>query len=79
MSTDPTSPTTDRQHETMKAAFQALLRGDTTKRDRIVEDMEQARLLDAKERALQKLKDIDFFVKSDGVAIVSREVLKVAL
>lgn len=71
--------TADRQHETMAAAFQALLRGDTTKRDRIIEDMEQARLLDAKERALQKLKDIDFFVKPNGVAIVSRDILKMAL
>lgn len=69
----------NRQHETLAAAFQAILRGDTTKRDRLLEDMKQARLMDAKERALQKLKDIDFFVSHDGVVIVSRDVLKVAL
>lgn len=68
-----------RQQETMRAAFQALLRGDTSRRDRLMEDMDHARFLDAKERALQKLKDVDFFVKPNGVAIPSRDILKVAL
>lgn len=69
----------DRQHETMAAAFKGLLNGDTTKRDRLVEDMQHAQFLDAKERALQKLKEIDFFVRPDGTAIVSRDILRVAL
>lgn len=71
--------TTNHQHRTMKAAFDALLKGDTSKRDRIVEDMERAHLMDAKERALQRLKEIDFFVRPDGVSIKSRDVMKVAL
>jgi hypothetical protein len=69
----------DHQHRTMAAAFQALLRGDTTKRDSLMEDMERARLMDAKERALRKLKEIDFFVRPDGVSIRSRDILRVAL
>jgi len=63
----------------MAAAFQGLLNGDTAKRDSLIKDMERARLIDAKERELLKLKEIDFFVKSDGVAIKSRDVLSVAL
>lgn len=55
------------------------MKGDTSKRDRLTEDMERARLMDAKERALQKLKEIDFFVRPDGVSIRSRDVLGVAL
>lgn len=74
-----TSKTTNHQHRTMKAAFDALLNGDTSKRDRIVEDMERAHMMDAKERALQRLKEIDFFVRPDGVSIKSRDVMKVAL
>lgn len=69
----------DHQHRTMQAAFAALLRGDTTKRDSLMEDMERAHLMDAKERALQKLKEIDFFVRPDGVSIRSRDVMGVAL
>ena len=69
----------DHQHRTMKAAWDALLQGDTSKRDRLMEDMERAKLMDAKERALQKLKDIDFFVRPDGVSIRSLDVLGVAL
>ena len=69
----------DHQHRTMAAAFQALLNGDTSKRDSLIEDMERARLMDAKERALQKLKEIDFFVRPDGVSIKSRDILRVAL
>jgi hypothetical protein len=72
-------PQNDYQHQTMAAAFQALLNGDTRKRDSLMEDMERARFMDAKERALQKLKDIDFWVRPDGVAISSRDILKVAL
>jgi hypothetical protein len=69
----------DHQRGTMKAAFDALLKGDTRKRDTLVEDMERAHLMDAKERALQKLKEIDFFVRPDGVSIRSRDVMRVAL
>lgn len=69
----------DHQHRTMAAAFQALLHGDTSKRDTLAEDMERAHFMDAKERALQKLKEIDFFVRPDGVSIRSRDVLGVAL
>jgi len=69
----------DHQHRTMAAAFQGLLNGDTSKRDSLKEDMERARFMDAKERALLKLKEIDFFVKPDGIVIRSRDVLKVAL
>lgn len=71
--------TADHQHRTMQAAFSALLKGDTRKRDSLVDDMERAHLMDAKERALQKLKEIDFFVRPDGVSIKSRDVVKVAL
>ena len=71
--------TTDHQRRTMAAAFQALLNGDASKRDSLTEDMERARFMDAKERALQKLKDTDFWVRPDGVAISSLDVLKVAL
>ena len=70
---------TSHEHQTMAAAFQALLKGDTSKRDSLTEDMERARLMDAKERALQKLKEIDFFVRPDGVSIKSRDILRVAL
>ena len=69
----------DHQSRTRKAALDALLNGDTTKRDSIMEDMERAHLMDAKERALQKLKEIDFFVRPDGVSIRSRDVMGVAL
>lgn len=69
----------DHQHRTMAAAFQALLDGDTRKRDSLIEDMEQARFMDAKERVLQKLKEIDFFVRPDGVSIRSRDIFRVAL
>jgi hypothetical protein len=76
---DPTSKTTDHQSRTMKAAFDALLKGDTSKRDRLMEDMEAAKAMDARERALQKLKNIDFFVRPDGISIKSRDVMRVAL
>lgn len=69
----------DHQRRTMKAAFDALLKGDTSKRDSLVEDMVQARAMEAKERALQKLREIDFFVRPDGVSIRSRDVMRVAL
>lgn len=69
----------DHQHRTMKAAWDALLKGDTSKRDSLTEDMERARLMDAKERALQRLKEIDFFVRPDGVSIRNRDVWGVAL
>ena len=69
----------DHQRETMAAAFQDLLKGKTGKRDTLAEDMERARLLDAKERALQLLKDIDFFVGGNGIAIASRDIRRVAL
>lgn len=75
----PSTTARNRQQETLAAAFQGLLNGDTTKRDRLKEDMERARFLDAKERALARLKEIDFFVKPNGVAIISRDILKVAL
>lgn len=67
------------QDRTMSAAFQGLLNGDTSKRDSLIQDMERARFMDAKERALQKLKEIDFFVRVDGVSIASSDVLRVAL
>ena len=66
------------QQRTMKAAFDALLEGDTTKRDSLMEDMERARLIDARERALQRLKDVDFFVRADGVAMRSGDIKRVA-
>jgi len=69
----------DHQHKTMAAAFQELCRGGTSKRDTLLEDMERAAALDARESALRKLKEIDFFVRPDGVAIASRAVLSVAL
>lgn len=69
----------DNQHRTMRTALDALLNCDTRKRDTLIQDMEQAHFMDAKERALQKLKEIDFFVSASGVIIRSRDVLKVAL
>ena len=71
--------TASHQQRTLQAAFAALLKGDTTKRDSIKEDMERARFMDAKERALRKLKEIDFFVRRDGVSIKSCDVRRVAL
>lgn len=70
---------TDHQSRTMKSAWDALRKGDTSKRDSLVEDMVRARAMDAKERALQKLREIDFFVRPDGVSIRSRDVMRVAL
>ena len=69
----------DHQGRTMKAAWDALLNGDTRKRDTLKEDMERAALMDAKERAMETLKVVDFFVRPDGVAIRSRDVMRVAL
>lgn len=69
----------DHQHRTLKAAMDALRNGDTSKRDRIEEDMKRAHFMDAKERALNKLKEIDFFVRPDGIAIKSRDIMRVAL
>ena len=69
----------DNQARTMKAAFAALLNGDTSKRDSLMADMERARMMDAKERALRNLKEIDFFVRSDGVSIASRDIVGAAL
>lgn len=69
----------DHQHKTLAAAFHALLNGDTSKRDSLMEDMARARLLDAKERALQKLKEIDFFVGADGTAVKSQDLRRIAL
>lgn len=71
--------TTDRQSRTMKAALDALLKGDTGKRDSLMEDMKRAQFMDAKERALTRLSEIDFFVRPDGVSISSRDVRRVAL
>lgn len=76
---NPETTPRNRQQETMAAAFQGLLKGDTTKRDRLMEDMEQARLLDAKERVLARLKAVDFLVGRNGVAVKSRDLLNVAL
>lgn len=72
-------PTASHERQTMAAAFQSLLKGDTSKRDSLMADMERARFMDAKERALQKLKEIDFFTRADGVSIKSRDLLGVAL
>ena len=69
----------DHQSRTLRTAWQDLLNGSTDKRDSLREDMERARLMDAKERALLKLKEIDFFVGPDGVAIRSRDLLRVIL
>jgi len=69
----------DHQSQTLKAAMAALLKGDTSKRDSLVADMERARLVDAREAALQKLKEIDFFVQPNGVSIRSCDVAGVAL
>lgn len=63
----------------MKACWDALLAGDVSKRDTLIADMERARIMDAKERALQRLKAIDFFVRQDGVAIRSKDIIRVAL
>jgi len=69
----------DHQHRAMAAAFEGLLKGDTRKRDSLTEDMERARALDARERALHLIRDVDFFVRPDGVAIAKRDLLREAL
>lgn len=69
----------DHQSRTMAAAFQGLLDGDTSKRDSLKADMERARLMDAKERALAKLRDIDFFVNGAGTAFASHDMRRIAL
>ena len=70
---------TNHEQRTMKAAWDSLLKGDVRNRDSLMEDLERARFMDAKERALQKLKEIAFFVRRDGVSIKSRDVMRVAL
>ena len=53
----------------LRAAMSALLRGDTTERDRLCE--RASRLLDAEEHAarVERVLSVDFYVREDGVAI----------
>jgi hypothetical protein len=69
----------DHQTRTMREAFAGILKGDYSKRDAIFKDMERAKFMDAKERVLEKLKEIDFFVGADGAVMMSKEILRVAL
>jgi hypothetical protein len=53
----------------LHAAMSALLRGDTTERDRLCERAK--RLIDAEDHAarVERVLSVDFYVRADGVAI----------
>lgn len=63
--------------ESLRAAFNALLRGDTTERDR---QLARAKTLIAAERyadAVTRVLSVDFYVKKDGTVIPTKCMAKV--
>lgn len=60
----------------LRAAMQALIRGDTDGRDRLCREAERAleqEEMDEKGRAVAKILTVDFYVKSDGTAIETKK------
>lgn len=65
----------------LRAAFQALLRGDTDERDRLCKEAEislKREEMNEKARAVAKVLSVDFYVTADGRAISSKAMYSAA-
>jgi hypothetical protein len=62
----------------LKEAFQALLAGDTDKRDDLCAKSKLAQEAELKAEAIAIILSIDFYVYADGTAIITKEMYAAA-
>ena len=66
----------DTAESSLKAAFAALLRGDTAERDRLCQRAEVQHQAEARSRAIAKVLATDFYVNQRGTVYPSRAVFE---
>ncbi len=64
--------------ECLRAAFGALLEGDTVERDRLCRRAEELQAAETKAAAVAKVLSVDFYVTRAGVAIPTKRMAKAA-